>query len=493
MRLVLTLAIVVKKGMIKFQNTYSKLPKHFFSEEKPDILNKTKLIAFNESFAKEVLGLNIGEQSNEDILNLFSGQNLPSDITPIALAYAGHQFGHFVPQLGDGRAVLLGEIKTAKGSRYDIQLKGSGRTFYSRGGDGKSPIGPVIREYIVSEAMHHLGIPTTRALAAVSTGETVYRDSPLPGGIFTRVASSHIRIGTFEFFASRNDVAGLRTLADYTIERHFPEVKDVKDKYLKFLECVAQRQSSLVANWMSVGFIHGVMNTDNMSISGETIDFGPCAFLDDFSFDKVFSSIDRHGRYSYSNQLEIAKWNLCRLAECLIPLIDSDEKKAISAVESEMEDYFKFYQKNWLHKMNLKLGLFGDHEGDEEIINTWLMYLKEQKLDFTLSFQKLAEDEYRFEETTTYQKFKSLWLKRLSNQDEDLQTSKTQMRKVNPIFIARNHNVEKAIVAAVDEDYSIFNEMNELLKNPYKDQEDFSSFKLSPTSEEVVCATFCGT
>jgi uncharacterized protein YdiU (UPF0061 family) len=487
--------------MINFQNTYSLLPKHFYAEGSADTLDKPGLIAINHSFAEDELGLTLANYSDSELEQFFSGQNLPEEIKPIALAYAGHQFGHFNPQLGDGRALLLGEVLTPKGKRFDIQLKGSGATYFSRGGDGKSPIGPVIREYIVSEAMHHLGIPTTRALAAVASGEDVGREELLPGGIFTRVASSHIRIGTFEFFFCRQDLDGLKKLADYTIDRHYSEVKsNLKSEeniYLKLLESVAKKQSTLVASWMSVGFIHGVMNTDNMTISGETIDFGPCAFIDDFLFNKVFSSIDRNGRYSYSNQLEIAKWNLYKFAETLIPLIDNDQKKAIEILKVELEKYSAFYDENWLLKMRPKFGLFGAMEGDKELINTWLQYLEDEVLDFTISFRDLTDTmndtKNDLDKKTASNSFYFLWQERLKGQSETIDDSQKLMNQVNPIFIPRNHQVERAIQLANKKDYSIFEELNELLQNPYCEQPKFEKYKLAPTPEEIVEATFCGT
>jgi len=479
--------------MIGFENTYLDLPERFYAKVTPEKVSKPMLLAFNRQLASADLGLKLETLGDRELADLFAGQVLPNSANPIALAYAGHQFGHFVPQLGDGRALLLGEVVTPQGRRFDIQLKGSGKTPFSRSGDGKSTIGPVIREYIVSEAMHALGVPTTRALAAVGTGDSVYREQPLPGGIFTRVASSHIRIGTFQYFASRGDFDGVKKLADYTIDRHYSQIKSKKNNYLHLLKCIATAQASLVADWMSFGFIHGVMNTDNMSVVGETIDYGPCAFIDNFSFNRVFSSIDRDGRYAYNNQISIAKWNLIRLAECLIPLIHDDQEQALKMTEDSLDSYIHIYEQKWLERMKKKLGLFSTNSEDEILINHWLQYLEAEDLDFTISFRKLSDTPEELKQTSQFKDFYSKWLQRLKDQPQANQEVKTLMRQVNPVFIPRNHHIERAIQAAIGGNLSIFKDMNELLKNPFIEQPHFEAYKVAPLVAERIQATFCGT
>lgn len=464
--------------MINFKNTYSKLPENFYAPVDPKSFVQAKLIKLNKELLEE---LQISSEDIDQLVKYFSGQEIPDKAEPIAQAYAGHQFGNFVPQLGDGRAVLLGEVISNEGQRYDIQLKGSGITPFSRGGDGKSSLGPVLREYIVSEYMHNLDIPTTRSLAAISSGEQVFRDGPTPGGVFTRVASSHIRIGTFQYLACRGDIEGLKVLADYSIDRHYPSLVEDNDKYLKLIEEVAKRQASLVAKWMSVGFIHGVMNTDNMSISGETIDFGPCAFVDEFKFNKVFSSIDRYGRYAYNNQIKIAQWNLYRLAECLIPIIDKDEDKAIELIQNKLENCIPFYDKFWLEEMAKKFGIEEAIESDRELINDWLTYLEENELDFTISFREISED------LDSHPKFKERILSRHS------EGSNTLMLDTNPVYIPRNHQIEKLIELAYEEDYSLFQKMLEVIEEPFNRRDELNEFEKAPQKEERVTATFCGT
>ncbi len=479
--------------MIKFNNTYITLPENFYSKEKASKASNPSLIEFNNELAEKTLGIDLKDYDENELAKIFTGQKILEGSSPIAMAYAGHQFGHFVPQLGDGRALLLGEIISPKGKRYDIQLKGSGPTKFSRRGDGKSSLGPVIREFIVSEAMHHLGVPSTRALAAATTGDMVFRELPLPGGVFTRIASSHLRIGTFEYFASRNNVKDTRTLLDYAINRHYPDIAGKNNSYLLFLEKVAEAHASMIANWMSLGFIHGVMNTDNMSISGETIDFGPCAFMENFSKRRVFSSIDRNGRYAYNNQMEIGKWNLYRLAECLIPLMDGPEKKVVEVFQEKLEKISENYDIKYLEKMRGKFGLFTADKTDEDIVKLWFDYMESEDLDFTLSFNRLSDSNYKFKENDSFNKFNSLWNKRLEEQSQDSVEADKLMKKVNPVFIPRNHNVEKAIQGAINGNYGIFRQMNEFLKTPYTDNEKFAEFKLPAKPEERVCQTFCGT
>lgn len=474
--------------MINFENTYRDLPHNFYASATPLKAPEPKLIAFNADLARD-LGVDADSLGHQELAEIFTGQTMPPGAQPIALAYAGHQFGNFVPQLGDGRALLMGEVVAPNKERYDIQLKGSGRTVFSRGGDGKSSLGPVIREYIVSEAMAALGVPTTRALAACETGEQVLREAPLPGGILTRVASSHIRIGTFEFFSCRDDVAGLKRLADYAIDRHFPylrETSGAKNIYVSFIEEVARAQAKMVARWMSLGFIHGVMNTDNMSISGETIDYGPCAFMDNFSKKRVFSSIDRYGRYAYGNQITIAKWNLSVFASALIPLIDENSDKAISILGESIDAYIDVYDKEWLSMMVKKLGIQEARPEDEQLVNAWLAYLEEEDMDFTLSFRNLTTPSYKFNKTPLFDKFFELWKAR---GDHDFEL----MNSVNPILIPRNHQVERAIQDALKGDYGHFKKMNKALKNPFVDQPEFSELKAPPRPEERISATFCGT
>ncbi|MGR3218276.1 MAG: protein adenylyltransferase SelO [Candidatus Anammoxibacter sp.] len=479
--------------MINFDNTYLNLPDTFYAKVSPEKVTRPSLLEFNSEFASRELGLNLGNFNERELADLFSGQTLPDSACSIALAYAGHQFGHFVPQLGDGRAILLGEIVTPRGRRYDIQFKGSGRTPFSRNGDGKSSLGPVIREYIVSEAMHFLGVPTTRALAATLTGDTVYRDQPLPGGVFTRVASSHIRIGTFEYFAARSDRKSLKLLVHYSIDRHYPDIKDEKNVYISFLQKIAHSHACLVAHWMSFGFIHGVMNTDNMSISGETLDYGPCAFVDNFAFDRVFSSIDQTGRYSYNNQISIAKWNLYKLASCLIPLIHDDKEQAVNIIEDSINSYSSVYEEKWIEVMRKKLGLFSPQAGDQSLINNWLRYLEEEDLDFTLSFRKLSESPTGLKETARLKDFLSSRQKRLENQPQDIHESEALMNSVNPVFIPRNHQVERAIQSAYEGDLSVFTDMNHLLKKPFIDQPEYKAYAVAPKPDERIKATFCGT
>lgn len=484
--------------MFKFQNTYKDLPSHFFRETAPATVPTPTLIEFNKNFAKE-LGINFENLSVNELAQIFTGNQLLEGSNPMALAYAGHQFGHFSPQLGDGRAVLLGEFVSPKNKRYDLQLKGSGVTPFSRNGDGKSSLGPVIREYILSEAMNALGVPTTRALAAVLTGETVYREQPLPGAVFTRVASSHIRIGTFQYFAAKGDFEAVRTLADYSIDRHYPEIKNENDKYLLFINRVARAQISLISKWMSYGFIHGVMNTDNMSISGETLDYGPCAFMDDFNFHQVFSSIDHQGRYSYQNQGPIVFWNLSRLADCFIPFIHTDEKIAIKSLEEELEKLPSLLDKEINDKMKTKLGILNNTSDESDLIKSWLDFLQEDKLDFTLSFRNLStlllddNQDSLFKESSKFKTFFSSWKTRIKDQPENIEKIAKSMNQVNPLYIPRNHQVEKAIRQAIEGDFSIFKELNLVLANPFQENIEFDKYKNPPRPEEIVTETFCGT
>ncbi len=444
------------------------------------------MLAWNNDLAVE-LGLDSLAEHEEELARIFSGASQAAGVKPIALAYAGHQFGHFVPQLGDGRAALLGEIVTDDGKRYDIQLKGSGRTPYSRGGDGKSWLGPVLREYVVSEAMHHLEIPTTRALAAVATGELVYRETALPGAVFTRVASSHLRVGTFQYFAARRNLDALNKLTEYAIDRHYPEAKSDETPYVAFFRRVVERQAKLVARWMAVGFIHGVMNTDNTSISGETLDYGPAAYMDEFQFKKVFSSIDQHGRYAFANQPPIAQWNLARLAESLLLVCD-----ARTDFEAILSDFPACYGSCYLDLMRSKLGLMDKKDGDAELISDWLKYLQDNALDYTFSFRELAtridaSDPARFGE------FEPRWRRRVSNQVIEPAEALALMNSVNPIFIPRNHRIEQAIQEAVAGDLTVFRDLNAVLAQPFLEQPEYAKYAEVPKPNECVTQTFCGT
>ena len=420
------------------------------------------------------------------------------------MAYAGHQFGHFVPQLGDGRAILLGEVIDRQGVRRDVQLKGSGRTPFSRSGDGRAALGPVLREYVVSEAMAALGIPTTRSLAAVMTGETVARETLLPGAVLTRVATSHVRIGTFQFFAARGDIEGLRLLADHVISRHYPEAADADRPYRSLLELVTVRQAELVARWLLVGFIHGVMNTDNMSIAGETIDYGPCAFMDEYDPTKVFSSIDQQGRYAYANQPQIATWNLARFAETLLPLIDEDQQQAIKQAEGVLERFSACFEAAYSAGMRQKLGFSTEADGDLELAGEFLSLLATNQVDFTLAFRRLsdaadsvpAEAALRslFVDVQGFETWAERWRSRLMREPNHGDELRVRMRAVNPAFIPRNHRIEAMIEAAVErEDFAPFDQLMLVLAKPFEDQACFARYMDPPQPHERVCQTFCGT
>src|SRR6056300_947573 len=450
-----------------FDNTYSKLSKTFKEDIKPTPVHDPELIILNEQLAKE-LNLDFSKTKEKDLSLLFSGNSLPDGTNTIAQAYAGHQFGHFT-MLGDGRAVLLGEHISNKNNRFDIQFKGSGRTSFSRGGDGRAALGPMLREYIISEAINSLNIPTTRSLAVVKTGEKVVRENLLEGAILTRVASSHIRVGTFQYIAARQNIEDLKTLVDYTIERHYPQIKSSKTKALDLLNLVMEKQCRLVVDWMRVGFIHGVMNTDNMTISGETIDYAPCAFMDQYHPKTVFSSIDKFGRYAYSNQPPIAKWNLARFAECLIPLIDKNEQKAISIATETINNFEKLYEEKWLNMMRDKLGLFGEDKDDKHLIFELLTWMENNKADFTNTFCNLMEtkiDENNYKDEAFITWFDE-WKKRskLNNSSKEKQTK--LMRKNNPIIIPRNHKVEEALTEADGGNLEKFKKFLKVLNDPY--------------------------
>ncbi len=486
---------------VAFDNSYARLPPQFFADQAPTPVAAPGLIKFNEALARE-LGLEV-DALGRNAAAIFSGNELLRGSRPIAMAYAGHQFGNFVPQLGDGRAILLGEVKDRNGRRRDIQLKGPGPTPFSRRGDGRAALGPVLREYIVSEAMHALGIPTTRALAAVTTGEAVYREQVLPGAILTRVAASHIRVGTFQFFAARGDTESVKTLADHVIARHYPEIGDRANPYLSLLEAVAERQAALIARWLHVGFIHGVMNTDNMTVSGETIDFGPCAFMDVYDPATVFSSIDRNGRYAYANQPAIGQWNLARLGETLIPLIDPSADAAIDLANTIIKAYGERFQAHWLSGMRAKIGLASEEDGDLELIQSLLATMQQQGADFTLTFRRLAAlaaDEDTADFAATFQEPQSVapwlerWRERLGRDPQTPAARAAAMRRVNPAFIPRNHRIQQAIEAAVEDgDFSLFEALLKVLATPYEEQPAFAPYAEPPLPSERVLQTFCGT
>ena len=467
-----------------FDNTYSRELEGFYVPWKAAQVAQPRLVKFNRDLAEE-LGLDADALDSEEGARIFAGNEPPEGAVPLAQAYAGHQFGGFVPQLGDGRALLLGEVIDRNGRRRDIQLKGSGPTPFSRAGDGRAALGPVLREYLIGEAMHALGIPTTRALAAVVTGEPVYRERALPGAVLTRVAASHVRVGTFQFFAARGDQAKVRRLADYVIDRHYPELKGRTNPYLELLERVRDKQAALIASWMHVGFIHGVMNTDNMTISGETIDYGPCAFMDYYDPATVFSSIDTRGRYAYANQPRIAQWNLARLAETLLALIDADEKRAIATATEVVNAFPEQYERHWVKGMRAKLGLFTDEEADLNLAAGFLTAMEGKKVDYTLAFRYLAnaavgqEEPIRslFADPSAYNLWSGHWRARLAREAVAPAERAQAMRRANPAFIPRNHRVEEALSAAAEDgDYAPFETVLKIVSRPFEDQPEFAAF-----------------
>ncbi|NOD78064.1 MULTISPECIES: YdiU family protein [unclassified Ruegeria] len=468
---------------IPFDNTYARLPDAFFARQAPVPVRSPQMIAFNDDLAK-LLQITPGDV--QDMAQAFAGNRLPTGAEPIAQLYSGHQFGQYNPQLGDGRAVLLGETVGTDGVRRDIQLKGSGPTPFSRRGDGRAWLGPVLREYVVSEAMHALGVPTTRALAAVETGETVFREGPMPGAVLTRVASSHLRVGTFQVFAARGQLDSLRRLTEYAIARHYPKA----DGPMGLLRAVRDAQAKLIAQWMSVGFIHGVMNTDNCSIAGETIDYGPCAFMDTYHPNTVYSSIDRMGRYAYSNQPDIAVWNLAQLATSLIQQMD-DKEAAVEEATEIVHAMPELLQQNWLTLFRAKIGLTADEDADLELVTDLLKRMAEGQADFTNTFRALGSDTARdqFVDPASYDSWAEGWRARLEREAQPFDV----MAAANPAFIPRNHRVEQMIQAAVQGDYAPFHRLNAVLARPYDDQDDDADLKRPPAKNEVVHATFCGT
>ncbi len=482
-----------------FDNTYARLPDAFSQSVDPSSVRTPELIQLNHELAAE-LGADVDRLDSAEGLAIFSGNQIPTGAEPIAMAYSGHQFGGFSPQLGDGRAILLGEVVDTKGVRRDIQLKGSGPTPYSRRGDGRSALGPVLREYIVSEAMAALGVPTTRALAAVASGEKVARDGMVPGGVFTRVAQSHIRIGTFQFFAARENHENLRLLADHVIARHYPDAMEEENPYLALLNGVIGRQADLIAHWMQLGFIHGVMNTDNMTVSGETIDYGPCAFLDNFDPAKVFSSIDTQGRYAFANQGPIGHWNLMRFAETLLPLLDDDREKSVVIAEAALELFPEAHGDALRKRLIAKIGIVKGKADDWNLIDSLFEVMTEGEADYTLAFRYLSDALESGQDESVIKCFNhpegivawlSGWRARL--QSEEHSDVIALMRQSNPVFIPRNHRIEEAIVAGNGGDFEPFYRLNKVLQNPFSSQPDFSEYESPPTSGEVVEATFCGT
>jgi uncharacterized protein YdiU (UPF0061 family) len=485
------------------RSSYAALPERFFARVNPTPVAAPRLIRFNHVLGTE-LGLDMEGFDDAALAGLFSGNVLQEGLQPIAMAYAGHQFGHFVPQLGDGRALLLGEAIDRGGVRRDIQLKGSGRTPYSRGGDGRAALGPVLREYLVSEAMHALGIPTTRALAAVATGEPVFREGAVPGAIFTRVAASLVRVGTFQYFAARDDADAVRQLADYVIERHYPQAKADDRPYLALLRGVTDAQAALIAGWMNVGFIHGVMNTDNMAVSGETIDFGPCAFMDSYDSAAVFSSIDRQGRYAYGNQPHAGVWNLARLAETLLPLIDDDADRAVQLASDVISTFSVQFAAASLTGLRRKLGLSAQEDGDSALADDLLDTMQRNQADFTLTFRGLcdaAESDAGdagmrplFANPRDYDEWAGRWRARLTRESWEPKARALAMRQVNPAVIPRNHRIEFVIKAAVEgQDFGPFAELSTVLSQPYQALHGFDSYAAPPQPGERVLQTFCGT
>jgi uncharacterized protein YdiU (UPF0061 family) len=497
-----TLEAAREGGAIRFpfDNSYARLPDRFYARLDPTPVAGPRLLKLNTALA-ERLGLDPAALATPEGAAILAGNRVPEGAEPIAAAYAGHQFGNFVAQLGDGRAILLGEVVAPDGKRFDIQLKGSGRTPFSRGGDGRAAFGPVLREYLVSEAMAALGIPTTRALAAVATGQPVMRETPLPGAVLTRVASSHIRVGTFQFFAARGDVEALRILADHAIARHYPEAAQAANPYRAFLEGVVARQAALVAQWMLIGFIHGVMNTDNTSISGETIDYGPCAFMDAYDAATVFSSIDQMDRYAYGNQPRIMQWNLARLAEAVLPLLGDSEEAALAVANEVLASFAPAFEGPYIGGLRAKIGLPGDRMGDAALAGDLLKAMAENGADFTLTFRRLcsaAEDEAAdarvrslFTDPTAYDAWAARWRARLAEEGGDPAARAAAMRAVNPAVIPRNHLVEAALEAAMQrDDLGPFEALLDSLSHPYEDQPGTDE---PPAPAEMPYMTFCGT
>ena len=485
-------------GRLDLSHSYAQLPARFWQPVAPTPVAAPRLLAFNAALAEE-LGL-ADAFAAMDIASVLAGNTLPEGAQSIAMAYAGHQFGHFVPQLGDGRAILLGEVIGRDGQRRDLQLKGPGPTPFSRNGDGRAAIGPVLREYLVSEAMHALDVPSTRSLAAVATGETVMRGDPVPGAVLTRVAASHVRVGTFQYFASRGDVEAVRVLADYVITRHYPALLSAEQPYPALLEAIAERQL-LVARWMGVGFIHGVMNTDNTTVSGETIDYGPCAFLDDYDPAKVFSSIDRHGRYAFGNQAPVLRWNLARLAECLLPLIAADPQDALATAGAVIDAFPARFEHHWLAVMRGKLGLVSAEPEDRALAHDFLEALQAVSADYTLGFRALGvlagghepEGLLALPKTPAMDAWRARWQARLARDPQALPERVLALRSINPAVIPRNHLVHDALLAAERDELAPFEALLAAVRRPYDDGADAAPFMVPPAPDQRVLQTFCGT
>jgi uncharacterized protein YdiU (UPF0061 family) len=491
-------------SIASFSNSYARLPEHFFARQQPTLVAKPRLLMFNRQLAEDI-GFDAASFDADTIAAILGGNLVPPGAEPISMAYAGHQFGVFVPQLGDGRAILLGEVIDRRGIRRDIHLKGAGRTPFSRRGDGRAALGPVLREYLVSEAMHALGIPTTRALAAVATGESVYRDGEaLPGAIITRVAAGHVRVGTFEYFAARGDEGAVKQLADYVLERHYPASQEAERPYLALLKAVAERQAALVARWMSIGFIHGVMNTDNMAISGETIDFGPCAFMEAYDAATRFSAIDQFGRYSFGNQANAAQWNIARFAETLLPIIDTDSRRAIELAEEVVAAFPLWFEREWLAAMRSKLGLTIAQDDDMDLAKSLLEIMQAHQADFTLTFRLLCDAAKHddpaagprtlFAEPAAYDRWAVQWRQRLALEPHSAEERAQAMRQVNPAYIPRNHIVQQVLDAAIErDDFAPFAAFLAVLSRPYQEQDDAQRYAAAAQPAERVLRTFCGT
>jgi len=482
-----------------FDNSYARLPDAFFALIEPTPVSAPVMIRLNQDLATE-LGMDVARLDSPEGLAILSGNQLADGSEPLAMVYSGHQFGGFSPQLGDGRAILLGEVVRHDGVRHDVQLKGSGQTPFSRRGDGRSALGPVLREYIVSEAMAALGVPTTRALAAVASGDNVLREGLMPGGVFTRVAKSHIRIGTFQWFAARQDFDNVKVLADYVIQRHYPDAEHNENPYVALLDGVIERQAKLIAHWMQFGFIHGVMNTDNMSVSGETIDYGPCAFMDTYHPLKTFSSIDHQGRYAFNNQPLIGHWNLTRFAETLLPLFDNDPKQSVTIAERALGAFAEIHQTELRRRFTEKIGLEAGDTVDWSIVESLLVAMADGRADFTLVFRHLSDALESgndnavislFDQPAAIVEWLAVWRARLH--DCDRSQAIGLMRRMNPVFIPRNHRIEEAIRFGFTGDYAPFHRLNELLQHPFTEQAEFAEFEAAPLPDEVVHATFCGT
>ena len=487
-----------------FDNTYARLPEHFFTRLPPTPVASPKLVKVNQALA-ETLGLDATALESPEGVQVLAGNRVPDGADPLAQVYAGHQFGGWSPQLGDGRAILLGEVVGRDGIRRDIQLKGAGRTPYSRNADGRAALGPVMREYIISEAMYALGIPTTRSLAAVTTGEPVYRETALPGAVLTRVAQSHIRVGTFQYLFSKGDTEGLRALADHVIARHYPEAAEADRPYTAMLEGVVIRQAALVAQWLLVGFIHGVMNTDNMQIAGETIDYGPCAFMDDFHPGRVYSSIDQQGRYAYGNQPSIAQWNLAQLAQALLPILDESQEEAVAQAQAVIDSFPKRFEAAFAEGFRAKLGLFSAQDDDLALGQRLLNAMTEGEADFTLTFRWLANvvdgqnletanPRNLFSDPALFETWLAEWAARAQQEDVPPADRAAAMRAANPLFIPRNHLVEEAIRAGEDDgDFGPMQVLLAVLAHPFDEQQGAERYALPPSPEQVVPRTFCGT